>query len=220
MIAKNLIVDAVTPLKTSDIGETALMLMDEFKVTHLPIVNNFDFLGLISENDILNYNMLDEPIGNHPLSLNNPYVTEYQHIYDVIKLISLHKLSLIPVLDFKKKYMGVITMTNLMQQIAKIGAIDNPGAIIILEINSRDYLLSEIAQIIEANDGKALSIYVTSHPDSTKMELTIKLNKTDINSIIQTLNRYNYHIKASYLENDYYDDIKERYESFLAYLNV
>ncbi|MDP4267835.1 MAG: CBS domain-containing protein [Bacteroidota bacterium] len=220
MIAKNIISDSFITLKTSDTGQMALLLMDDYKVNHLPIVNNKEFLGLVSENDILSYNLPKEPLGNHPLSLSNPYVTENQHIYEVIKLISELKLTLIPVLDNNNNYLGVITLSKLLQQIAKIGAINNPGAIIILEINVRDYLLTEIAQIIESNDGKVLSLYVTSHPDSTKMEVTIKLNKTEISGILQTFNRYNYNIKASYKENDMLDDLKERYESFLTYINM
>jgi CBS domain-containing protein len=106
MVARDLISDLIPPLRTSDTGEKALAWMEEFKVAHLPIVNNVDFLGLISESDILDMNDPAGAIGNHSLSLYRPYVYDYQHIYDVLKVLSTQKLSLIPVLDENEKVSG------------------------------------------------------------------------------------------------------------------
>jgi len=61
MLAKELMSDIVPPLKTSDTGLQALSWMDVFRISHLPIVNNLEFLGLISDKDIYNLNMADEP---------------------------------------------------------------------------------------------------------------------------------------------------------------
>ncbi|MGC9341688.1 MAG: CBS domain-containing protein, partial [Bacteroidales bacterium] len=110
MLAKELISDVVPALKTSDTGVQALTWMDVFRISHLPIVNNRDFLGLISDKDIYNLNMADEPIGNHNLSLFSPYVFEDQHIYEVIEVASRLKLSVIPVLDRSNEYLGLITL--------------------------------------------------------------------------------------------------------------
>ncbi|MCD4745627.1 MAG: CBS domain-containing protein, partial [Bacteroidales bacterium] len=74
MLAKQLITESIIPLKTSDTGKDALNLMNEYKVSHLPIVNNIDFLGLISEADINNLNNTKAPLGNHLLSLTHPFV--------------------------------------------------------------------------------------------------------------------------------------------------
>ena len=74
MFANELITDLVPPLRTSDSVDRALHWMTEFRVNHLPIVNNRDFLGLISEEDILDLNEPESPIGNHRLSLTNPFV--------------------------------------------------------------------------------------------------------------------------------------------------
>ncbi|HDO06210.1 MAG TPA: CBS domain-containing protein, partial [Bacteroidetes bacterium] len=115
MIAKHLITDGIMPLKTSDTGKTALSWMEEYKVSHLPIVNNQEFLGLISELDIYNLNNFDEPLGNHKLSLKHPYVFENQHIYDVLKLVNEQNLSLVPVLNGEGNYLGSINLQNLIK---------------------------------------------------------------------------------------------------------
>jgi CBS domain-containing protein len=220
MIAKDLICNSIIPLKTSDTGSYAISYMEECKVSHLPIVNNVEFLGLISDNDINNTGNLKEPIGNHKLSLVSAFVYEHQHIYEIIKIAVSLKLSLVPVLNDKNKYLGIITLNDLLQSISKILVIQNPGGIIVLELNNNDYYLTEIAQIVESNDAKILSLYITPHSDSTKLEVTIKINKIDIYPILQTFYRYNYIVKASYSESNYLDSLQDRFDSLINYLNI
>jgi acetoin utilization protein AcuB len=221
MLAKDLISDVIPSLKTSDSGQKALYWMDIFRISHLPIVNNVDFLGLISDKDIYDHNMAEEPIGNHNLSLFSPYVNFDQHIYEVMELASELQLSVIPVLDHQNQYMGVITLTDLLHYFADVSALKQPGGIIVLELNSNDYSLSQIAQIVEGNDAKVLSLYITSPSNSTKLEITLKINRKELSGVLQTFNRYNYVVKASFTdESDLNSLYENRYESFMKYLSI
>lgn len=220
MLAKDLISDSIIPLKTSDSGLIALNWMEEYRVSHLPIVNDSDFLGLISESDIYELGNYEEPIGNHSLGLYKPYVFEDQHIYEVIRQVYEQKLSLIPVLDHQNHYLGTITLSCLVKYFARLAAVDNPGGIIVLEMGIRDYSLSEIARLVEMNDSSILSLYVQTLPDSTRIDVTIKINRMDIGPIIQTFNRYNYTIKASFFEGDHNDVLRDRYDSLMKFLKI
>ena len=221
MLAKDLISDVIPALRTSDSGQKALYWMDIFRISQLPIVNNEDFLGLISDKDIYDYNMAEEPIGNHNLSLFSPYVTEDQHVYEVIELASRLSLSIVPVLSNNSHYKGVITQNDLIHYFADFSALKEPGAIIILEMSIHDYSLSQISQIVESNDAKILSLYISSHSSSTRLELTLKINKSDLTSIIQTFTRYNYTIQSTFMDHDDMDSLYEnRCEMFMKYLSI
>jgi len=221
MVAKEMVSEVIPALRTSDTGLTALNWMDIFKVTHLPIVNDKEFLGLISENDIYDLNMPEEPLGNHYLSLLRPYAQDTQHVFEIMELASRLKLSLVPVLDERKNYLGVISLTDLLHYFADLSALKNPGGIVVIELNSNDYSFSQIAQIVEGNDAKILGAYITSNPDSVKMELTLKLNVTDLTSIKQTFYRYNYTVLGSYMTHDDEEDLLEdRFNTLLKYLNI
>jgi acetoin utilization protein AcuB len=221
MIAKDLISEVVPSLRTSDPGQTALNWMEIFRISHLPIVNNQDFLGLISDVDIYDMNQPDEPIGNHALTLFKPYVTTEQHVFEVIGLASRLKLSVVPVLDNNNHYKGVITTNDLIRYIAGLSSLDQPGGIIVLEIIDRDYSLSQIAQIVEGNNVKVLSMYITSPPESTKLEVTLKVNTGDLASVIKTFERYNYEVKTWVTDNDSMDQFySERFDLLMKYLNI
>jgi acetoin utilization protein AcuB len=221
MIAKDLISESIPALKTSDTGQTALNWMEMFRISHMPIVNNLDFLGLISDADIYDMNQPDEAIGNHSLALMKPYVTEDQHIFEVIGIASRLKLSIVPVLDTKNHYKGVINATDLMRSIAGLSSLDQPGGILVLELIERDYSLSQIAQIVESNNAKILSMYINSLSDSTMLEVTLKLNTSELTSIIRTFERYNYDIKTWVTNNDSMDRFySERFDLLMRYLNT
>jgi len=221
MLARELISEIVPALKTSDTGVQALTWMEIFRVKHLPIVNHREFLGLISDQDIYDLNDPDEPIGNHQLSLQKPYVEEHQHIYEVIEVVSRLDLTLVPVLNTEKHFLGVITQEDLTKVFSNLSGMQHPGGIIVLEMNNNDYSLTEIANIVEGNDAKILSLYVSNSEDASKLRVTLKLNITDLTSILQTFNRYNYHVFASYMTSESLDEFyQDRFDGFINFLNI
>jgi acetoin utilization protein AcuB len=221
MVAKDLISQVIPSLKTSDSGQTALNWMEIFRISHLPIVNNLDFLGLISDTDIYDINQPEEPIGNHSLTLLKPYVTTDQHLFEVIGLAARLKLTVVPVLDEKSHYMGVITTADLVRYLAGISSMDQEGGIIVLEVIDRDYSLSQIAQIVESNNLRVLSMYITSPPESTRLEVTLKVNSNDLSSVIRTFERYNYDVKSWVTSDDSMDKFySERFDLLMKYMNI
>jgi hypothetical protein len=98
---------------------------------------------------------------------------------------------------------------------------DQPGGIIVLELIERDYSLSQIAQIVESNNVKVLSMYITSPAESTKLEVTLKVNTSDLISVIRTFERYNYEVKSWVTTNDSMDSFySERFDILMKYMNI
>jgi len=219
MIAENLLSQSIIPLKTSDTGEEALSIMNDYYVKHLPIVNNRQLLGLIGEEDILDHDVL-EAVGSYDLSLNRPYAQSGDHVYKVLHLVSEYKLTVIPVVDREDNYLGVISQDDLLRFFASIGSFTEPGSIIVLEMSKIDYTLAQIAQIVESEQAAILSSFITSTLDSTRIDVTIKINKPEVNSIIATFERFDYKVKASFQEATYFDSLKDRFDMLMTYLNV
>ena len=220
MIAKDLISADVLPLKASDSGLIAMHWFDEFRVSHLPVVGDSQLLGLISEDDVFAAGSFEEPIWNFQLQFQNISILQSRHIYEAMKFFADYKLTTLPVVDEKGTYLGVITLSDIVQKMAVVAAVSNPGGILVLELNANDYSMVEIVRIIEENDAKILSSYVSSPVDSTRLELTLKLNRIDIQPVIQSFLRHNYTIKASFFESDYFENLRDRYDMLMTYLNV
>ena len=149
MLAIELIADTITPLHTSDTVQRAVDRMVEFRVRHLPIVNEQQFLGLLSENDLVTESDYQAPVGGLALSLVNPYVREDQHIYDVIRLFYEQQITIVPVLDLKNNYLGMISINAMTNHFARLTSVAQPGGIIVLEISNKNNSLAHMAQIVE-----------------------------------------------------------------------
>ena len=220
MFAHELISDSIPALRTSDTVQKVHERMAEFRVNHLPIVNDKQFLGLVSDEDLIEVQDSGAPVGSLSLSLHNPFVYEEQHIYDVIRLFYEQKLSVLPVLDSNRNYKGLISINTMMEYMATITAVKEPGGIIILEITIRNNSLAHISQIVESDNAQILSSYVQSFPDSTKLEITLKLNRTDLSSIIASFLRYDYNVKATFNDTKSDDGTSDRYDQLMNYLDI
>ena len=79
----------------------------------------------------------------------------------------------------------------------------------------------EIVKIVESNDTKILSTSIKTKPDSAIIEVTLKLNRINIEAVLQTFNRFHYEIKEYYGENVHDEDLlRDRYNSLMTYLNI
>jgi len=220
MVAAELITNAIPPIHTSDSIQKVFGRMIEFRVRHLPIVNEEQFLGLIAEADMVAETDTTCAVGSLALSLINPYVFAGQHVYDVIRCFYEQKLTVVPVLDAKKNYLGMISINTMNDYFAQFTSAAEPGGIIVLEISNKNNSLSHMAQIVESDNAQILSSYVRTFPESTKMEVTLKVNKQDISTILATFLRYEYEIKATFNHTEANDDSMDRFDSFMNYLNM
>ena len=220
MIGIELITDDIPPLKHTDTGETALQWMDEFKVNHLSVLKNESFVGLVSEDDLLDKSDLKKPLTELFDHLPRPYVLGTSHIYEVLNIASIDHLTVVPVLDAEEHYLGSISISSLMQKIADTGSIKEQGGIIVLEMSDSDYSLAHISQVVESENAKVLSSFITSNASSKVLELTLKINRLELGRILRALERYDYKVKASFQRNSYHEDLKDRYDELMNYLNI
>lgn len=219
MTAESLVSDSVIPLRTSDTGDDALSMMSDFYIRHLPVVNNTQLLGILCEEDILNSDV-EEPVGSYQLSLPHVKVLAGDHMYEVMRVLADFKLTVVPVVDPQGNYIGLITLEDLLHFFASSSTFQESGSIIVLEMARRDYSLVEIARIVESEGAYILSSFISSQADPAIFNVTIKINSQDIYAILNTFERFNYQIKASFNESVYHEALKDRYDALINYLNV
>lgn len=195
MFAKELISDRVPSVKSTDRAGLALDWMGEFKLNQLPIVDHGSYKGLITENDILDATDLSDQIGDIKYSgWDSAYIHEEQHPYDAIEVMSNLKLEVLPVLDEEDRYLGVITLRDLIGFLGNLMALHEPGGIVVLRIPSNGYVLSEIGRIAESADAKVLSLYLSHDKSLNEYLLTLKLNIQDLSRVVAAFERFKYEI--------------------------
>lgn len=220
MQAIDILNEEIPPLLHTDTGEKVLHWMDEFKVSHLPVLKNGNFVGLVSESAVLDAMDLTQDLDKMFLHLPRPYVNTQSHVYDILLKMSNEKLSVLPVLNEKEEYVGCISVYTIMSVLSDFGSLKEPGGILVLEVNSIDYSLAQIAQIVESNNAKILSTYITSSSTSLKIEITIKINDTNLTRIIRTFERFDYVVKAAYQDENEDENMRLRFDAMINFMKI
>lgn len=221
MVASELINKGLPVVHSKDSLETAIDLMDEYQVSHFPIVDNDEYIGLLSRSYLFDLDIDEEAkLSPYINNLPRPFIYEDQHLFDVLKLVDSFKISLIPVLNKQDKFIGWFSTNSIVQLITSLSAVQQSGGIIILEMQPADYTLTQIAQIVEGNDAKILACYTTPTENGNSIAVTLKINREDLSAIIQTFHRYNYTIKATFHQSEFDDDMRRRFDLFMNYINM
>lgn len=221
MIATELINHMIPPLKITDSAKKAVTWMEELRVSQLAVIDGGVYMGLISEEIILEDNSISKNVGEYNLIAKDCFVYHYQHFYDILKVSSDCGVQVISVLDDDKKFVGVITIEDTMDAFAQTVAVQSPGAILVLSMNYLDYSLSEISRLIETDNAKILSSCLKNDPlEPSKIKLTLKINKEEITPIVATLERFGYKVIARFQESQIETNEKERLGILMKYLEI
>lgn len=221
MIAEELINQIVPPLKASDQAGKALEWMEEFRCNHLPVVDENLLKGFVSEGIIRDAKDHDKRVGDLELLGKTCFVTSQAHFLDILKVAGNHRLHSVAVVDEGQKYIGLITVLDIMTSFAQSASVQMQGSILVLSLELVDYSLAEICRYIEENEAKVISSTILQDPlDPEKIKLSLKINKVDVSRIVATLERFNYRVIGRYQETQLESPDKERLELLFKYLNI
>ncbi|MCB0844281.1 MAG: CBS domain-containing protein, partial [Bacteroidetes bacterium] len=210
MIVNELISDRIPSVKSTDSAGMALDWMNEFKINQIPIVDDGKYVGIVTENDIMECRDLDVPIGEIRYSgWDSAYIYQGNHVYDAIEMLSNLNLEILPVLDEENGFLGVITLHDLSSYLGRLFAIHEPGGILVLEIPRHSYVLSEIGRIAESADAKVLSLYLAPVKETNDLLLTLKLNLEDLTRVVASFERFDYKVIRTYHKISRMDDYQE-----------
>ena len=218
MLTRELISNSIPYLHKGDKVYQALQLMNDYHVAHLPIVEEKKYLGIISEEQLLHSdddNILDQlAIGNGGTS-----VQANDHFLKAIQVAVQNKLSVVPVIE-NEQILGIVTYNDLLKNASDFMSLNDPGALIVLEMESKAYSFTEINKIIESNDAQITQLNTYSDVETGIMQVTIRINKLEISDIISTFQRYEYNIKYYFGEEMYENELRTNYDNLMHFLNI
>jgi acetoin utilization protein AcuB len=219
MFCGQLIASEILPLNVHDPVHEALRLMEEMELNHLPVVEEEKYLGLVNEEDLL-----DED-GNQPLEaiqelFIHPAVKATDHFLVAVKLAHLFHLDIVPVMNENSELEGVITIDTLFRQLSHLTGSDEPGSLVMLEMDRKDFSVGEINRLVESNDAFITQLNTVFEPASQLITVVLKINKEEISDIIATFQRHEYIVRYFLGEELFKNELQDNLDHLMNYLNM
>jgi len=222
MLAAELIDPMLPALKLTDTVGEALEWMQEHRIGQMVLTDQSEYKGVLSEDLLMDVADEDRSLTDVMRLFEQVYAFENQHSLELLNLALEHRLEVIAVLNENREFIGTVSVNELLKNFARELGITEPGAILVLTIDERDYSLTEISRLIESNNVKIIGSYFSSAaygmPDRSR--LTLKLNRRDIGPVVSTLERFGYNVESAFANTPIESIDQERLDLLLRYLNT
>jgi len=218
MLTRDLISNSIPYLHKEDKVYHALQLMNDYHVAHLPVVENESYLGIVSEEQLLQ-NDDERTIEELQVTDGTTSVQGDDHFLKAIQTAVTNKLSIVPVVH-ENQLLGIVTYNDLLRNASEFMSLSEPGALIVLELESKSYSFNEINRIVESNDAQITQLNTFTDPEKGIMQVTIRVSKLEVSDIISTFQRYEYNVKYYFGEELYENELKTNYDNLMNYLKI
>ena len=199
---------------------TALAMMEDEQLTHLPVVEGTTYQGLVSREAL--YEVSDDSIALDQLGwpLPRPSVKPTDHFLAAVQVMGEQGLSLVPVITEQQELLATISALELTTTIGKFLGLQAGGALLVLEKEAQQYTASEVAKLVESNDAQLLQLNTTVNAQTGHIQITIRLNKYEVSDVIATFQRYDYTVRFYVGEEQYANELKSNYDHLIHYLKI
>jgi len=217
MLASQLITNHYPTVEQDDKVSVALQLMDDFDIIHIPVVDHNKYLGIISKHDLLD---IDDfaPVKGAMTGIIQKSVRTNDHLLLVLKLASQNSLSLVPVVNQDHEWVGAIPYTEILKASSLFTGAEEPGAVIVLEMERKSYSFGEISRLVETNDAYITQLNTWFENETGLLVVTIKINKVEVSDILSTFQRYEYIVRNFIGEEQYENELRYNYDHLMSYL--
>ncbi|MDQ3550185.1 MAG: CBS domain-containing protein [Bacteroidota bacterium] len=218
MLTRDLITNSIPYLHPDDVVSHSLQLMHDNNIDHLPVVDGNKFLGILTEEQL---SLADDNdiVKDLRIPDSTIFVQADDHFLKAIQIAVVNKISFVPVIE-EDQIIGLVTYNDLLRNASEFLSLNEPGGLIVLEMEGKDYSFAEISRIVESNDAQITQLNTYTDTESGVMQVTIKVTKIEISDIISTFQRYEYNVKYYFGEELYTNELKDNFDNLMHYLKI
>ncbi|AKH96183.1 CBS domain-containing protein [Elizabethkingia anophelis] len=199
----------------SDSLEEVKAIVQDFGYSHIFVKKNSVFLGNISTE------LIEESEAKHLNELSHHLerfaMLEDSTSLDSIRLLHTFNANVVPIINQNEKYLGYISCEDVFADFSKYPLFSENGAVLIVETTTRNYSMTEIAKIVESNNGKFYGAFIYHMTEET-IQIALKISSENLSSIDETFDRYNYIVVHKFYHNEKDDLLKDRFGFLQKYM--
>lgn len=181
------------PLHTTTPGasvDTALKLMREFSVRHLPVMDQGRLVGLVTDTELRTawFPSLLDKLNVNDVMVKEPVTIEADEtVYQAARLIHHNRITGLPVLE-NDRLVGIITQADILQLLIEtLGLLDETSRLDVV-LRPGDGALEQAHTIVANSGGQVISVAQLSAAP-TRRVYSFRLRQTELQPIREALEK-------------------------------
>lgn len=208
----------IKPGKVNSSPSQLLEVVQENKLTHLPLFKGLDFVGNISEEDLIELSIDDEKV-DYTSYLESFYLSESSTLLDAIQMMYTNQANILPIINEQSRYVSFITEMDIINTFANFPFVAAQGVSMLVSIAEKDLSMTAISNIIEVNNGKILGMMIVGNKEDSVYVL-LKFSSSNLLTIGETFERYGYQVIQKFYNDEKQELLQSRYAQLLKYMNT
>jgi acetoin utilization protein AcuB len=173
-----------------------ISLMKKHSIRHLPVVEEGELLGWVTEGDIREAYLasLIEQVSIGDIMIKDPLtISPDANLEEAAALLYSHHIGGLPVVD-KGKLVGVITVADIMAAFIEVMGILQESSRIDVILGGKAHAFENVSKVIRDHGSEIISVGMSAHNDRTKRVYYLRLSKGDVRSMAKEIELLGYKV--------------------------
>ncbi|KAB2954160.1 CBS domain-containing protein [Heliorestis acidaminivorans] len=174
----------------------ALLITQEKRVRHIPVVEEGKVIGILSDRDLRDVKPSilspeqDDLLATTKVKdiMRKPVITVHplDAMEDAARIIYEHKIGCLPVVQ-NDRLVGIITSTDLLHSLVVVMGVAQPGSHVEIDVPDKPGALLDITRIIKEQGINIISIYVTPGKTENRRTIVLRVGAFDTRAIVDSI---------------------------------
>lgn len=218
MYITNYLTNEVKPGKINYSAKQLLDIVQENKLTHLPMFDGLNFVGNISEEDLIELSHEDNEV-EYSSYLENFFLSESSTLLEAVQMMYANQSNILPIINEQSRYVASITENDIIGAFASFPFVSSEGVSMLVSISEKDLSITGISNIIEGNNGKILGLMIVGNKED-RVYVLLKFSTSNLLAIGETFERYGYQVIQKFYNDEKQELLQNRYAQLLKYMNT
>ena len=174
----------------------AMEVMRNNSIRHLPVVDGDDFVGFVTEGDLRQASLLSmvDKVSIEDVMIKNPVtISPAASLEEAAKLISIHKIGGLPVVQ-GKKLVGIITIVDILRAFIQLMGILKSSSRIDLVLGENPHAFEEVSGVFRDHWAQIISVGMSNHEERKRRIYYFRLEKCPVQPIVASLKEKGYRV--------------------------
>jgi len=196
MLVKNQMSKKVVTIPPDTSILRAIEIMREKSIRHLPVVEEGELVGLVTEGDLRQASLLSlvDKVSIDDVMIKKPVtVAPGASIEEAARLVYRHKIGGLPVV-VGRKLVGIITIVDILAAFIQLLGILKSSSRIDLILGGKPHAFEEVSAVLRSHRTEIISVGMSNHKDRKKRVYYFRVGKCSTKPIVNELRKKGYRV--------------------------